>query len=301
MIGLISDIQRGSIHDGPGIRTVAFVKGCNLRCFWCHNPEALLPRRQLSFNPGRCLHCGACERVCPSPSKCQSCFHCVDACLAGARTISGCERSATDVVAEILLDRPFYATSGGGVTISGGEPTMQADFVATILGECRRHGIHTALESNLCCPTATLDRLLPLADLIMADIKCMDPQRHREATGTDNATILANLRHLGRLGAAAPPLIIRTPIVTGFNDCVAELSAIAAFLRELPPLRYYELLSYHPLGCQKARELGMQDFAQPLPAIPPSRILELANAVANQLPCPLYLNGKPINQLETSP
>jgi len=187
-----------------------------------------------------------------------------------------------------MEDRDFYQSSGGGVTISGGEPTLQAGFVEAILKRCHKVGIHTAIESNLCCPQMVLESLLPVTDLFMADLKCMDAAKHCDATGQPNDRILNNLRFLSGSGK---PLIIRTPIISGFNDSADEISAIVNFVKSLSNVEYYELLGYHPLGCGKAKMLGMGRYANALAPVSSMKIRKIINAVKS-LDIPIYINGR---------
>ena len=276
--GLIFNIQRFSIHDGPGVRTTVFFKGCALRCFWCHNPEGIRSRPEVLFTPERCIGDAECVAVCPHSAHeftdgvhafhrlcCDACGDCVDSCYANALELSGRQRSVDDVLAEILADRAFYETSGGGVTLSGGDPLVQPAFTAALLQACKAEGIHTALETAAHCRWETLAGLLPLTDLVMMDIKHMDPGRHEAATGVSNERILANARRLAESGVS---LIVRIPIVPGVNDTPAEIAAIAGFVRSLdgPAL---ELLPFHRLAENKYRSLGLTYMASAL--TPPSK------------------------------
>ncbi|NLV73434.1 MAG: glycyl-radical enzyme activating protein [Chloroflexi bacterium] len=265
--GIVTNIQRFSIHDGPGIRTTVFFKGCNLRCFWCHNPETLEPKRQLQIFPNRCIGCGACFERCPNAAheqlldgrayhreRCEACGRCAETCYAEALVIAGEVKTAQEVVDEVLRDKPFYETSQGGITLSGGEPLLQFDFAHEILRLSREQGLHTAIETALHFPWARVEAILDVTDLVMADVKLMDDARHRECTGVSNERILANLRSLAAQGK---PLIIRTPLVPGVNDTPEEISAIAHFAAELPNLLYYELLAFHPMASGKYDSLGM--------------------------------------------
>ena len=286
--GLISDIQRFSIHDGPGIRTTVFLKGCNLRCFWCHNPETLALRPELQLYLDRCIGCGACFAACPHGAHvledgehlfcrelCQGCGACAETCYAQALVLVGTWRTVEEVMAEIRRDRPFYETSGGGVTLSGGEPLLQPDFAGALLAACRAEGLHTAIETAAQLPWERLAAVLPLTDLVMMDIKLLDPARHKAATGADNARILANAR---RLGEAGVPLIVRTPIIPGVNDTEEDVAAIAAFAAGLPSLLYYELLPFHPMAAGKYDSLGMDYRARDLKTPPKERMEALATA-----------------------
>lgn len=259
--GIITNIQRFSIHDGPGIRTTVFFKGCNLRCFWCHNPETLRPQPELQVYTERCIGCGECIRRCPHGAQtlvdgqrqyrresCRACGRCAETCYAGALVMSGEYKEADEVVAEVLRDRPFYKQSGGGVTLSGGEPLLQRDFAYAVLERCRAENVHTAIETAANMPWEHLASILPVTDLVMMDIKLMDPARHRECTGVTNERILANAL---RLGEQPQPLIVRTPVVPSVNDTPEEIEAIASFVAKLPNLLYYELLPFHPMAGDK--------------------------------------------------
>jgi len=285
--GYVCNIQRFSIHDGPGIRTTVFLKGCTLRCFWCHNPESIRPKPEVQFFPSRCIGCGACVEVCPEGAqvfgehgtrvfyreKCVACGKCVDVCYAEALIFTAKAMSAESVVDEIMRDRAFYENSGGGVTLSGGEPALQADFSRDILERCRAAGVHTAIETAANVPWENLAALLPLTDLVMMDIKHMDSAKHRDATGAPNALLLANAR---RLAESAKPILFRIPVIPTVNDTPEEVAAIAAFVRELHDLRAaqhdgasgeaappsppasitLELLPFHRMAGDKYNSLG---------------------------------------------
>ena len=274
--GVITDIQHFSIHDGPGIRTTVFFKGCSQRCFWCHNPETLATQPQLQLYLDRCIGCGACFEVCPEGAHqmtdgersfdrdaCTGCGACADTCYARALVLVGETKSADEIVETVLRDRAFYETSGGGVTLSGGEPLLQLDFAEAILSRCRQEGIHTAVETAANMPWEQLAHILPVTDLLMMDIKVMDSEKHRAVTGVPNARILENAR---RLGETKIPLIVRTPIVPGVNDDEASVSAIAAFVAELPNVVYYELLRFHGMAESKYASLEMDHRARDLVA-----------------------------------
>lgn len=271
--GLIFDIERFSTADGPGIRTVVFFKGCSLSCFWCHNPESLKTRPELEFSAEDCLGCASCASVCSQGchiltaqghtylrEMCQSCLLCAAACPVSVLKPIGQYRTVDNCMAQIREDVPFYRRSGGGVTLSGGEVLLQSGFAARLLEQCRREEIHTAIETNLTAPREALEALLPHLNLVMADIKHMDPMLHLRGTGMDNAQILQNLQWLDEQGM---PLIIRTPVIPGYNDSEENIRKTAAFLGNLQNLQYYELLSYNPMGNDKRKRLGY-----PVPKIP---------------------------------
>ncbi len=269
LTGTVFDIQKFSIHDGPGIRTTVFLKGCPLRCVWCHNPESQHRAPQLSFNPERCIGCGFCFAHCEHSAhvtvdglhridrtRCVVCGACTEGCYPRALEIIGRRMSVDDVIADVLRDKPFYETSGGGMTVSGGEPFMQLDFTAALLERARAEGLHTCIETCGFAPSAHIERLRPLVDLWLYDLKETDNARHREVTGVPNDGILANLRHLHDRGAA---IVLRLPLVPGVNDSDDHFAAVAALVRDLPDLHGVEIMPYHKLGEGKLQRLGMQD------------------------------------------
>lgn len=267
-IGRVADIQHFSVHDGPGIRTSVFLKGCNLRCLWCHNPENILFRdRELSFVPARCIGCGYCFRVCPNGchfmdgnehkidwSKCIHCGKCAAECYTKALTIVGREATAQQVVDEVLRDKMFYETSGGGITLSGGEPMLQPDFVREILRLSKEHGLHTALETCGVYPYERLDGIREFVDLFLFDYKATGSELHRHCTGVDNHFVLENL---GKLYADGHDVLIRCPIIPGKNDTDEHFRAIAELTLRYPRFQGAELLPYHRLGVSKIARFGL--------------------------------------------
>lgn len=284
MLGLVTDIQRFCVHDGPGIRTTVFLKGCNLRCRWCHNPETIEVGPELQVLPEKCIACGQCRLACTQEActpggvdraRCTACGQCAEVCFAGARLRVGRSLEAQEVVAEVIEDRAFYENSGGGVTLSGGEPLFQREFALEILDRCQRAGIHTAIESNIAWPWEQVAELIGVTDLLMIDIKSTDEAMHQQWTGGSCRRILENAR---RLSQQARPLIVRTPVVAGFNDSLEQIGAIADLLAGFPNLLYYELLAYHPLGSGKYAGLGMEAPAIGLQAPAPAQMRALAEA-----------------------
>lgn len=242
--GIVADIQRASVHDGPGLRTTVFLKGCNLRCKWCHNPETTSMEPEYIYNEKLCIHCG----------------HCAEGCYTGARALCGREMSANEVVAQVLLDAPYYGKDGG-LTVSGGEPTMQMDFLKEIFRLAKAGGVNCGIETNLSMDYDThVAPLIPLVDIWMADLKCFDPELHKKYTGADNERIKQNLR---RLDAEGVSVVLRTPIIPGVNDTQEELENLVGFAKSLRNLAYYEALPYHPLGMSKKVAHG--DFIQRFP------------------------------------
>jgi pyruvate formate lyase activating enzyme len=263
-MGIVTDIQRFSLKDGPGIRTTVFLKGCNASCKWCHNPETLSSSSELLIYSIRCAKCGACvgfdlqkaAKGLPPPREVLN-LQSASRCFSGALSVAGKEMSAAQVLDEVLQDSDYYRDSGGGVTISGGEALMQDGFCGEIFSACKEKGIATAVETNLAYGFERLERLLPFLDLVMADIKLLDPQKHREYVGIDNAQVLENAEKLGDLGF---PRILRTPVIPGVNDKVEEISRIAAFVAKKPAgLLYYELLNFNPLGDSKYNALNAEN------------------------------------------
>ena len=293
--GLIFDIERFSTADGPGIRTVVFFKGCNLHCYWCHNPESIRAYPELEYDPTECIGCGGCKDICPTGAVsghgferdlCARCFACTRSCPSGARKVIGTHRSLESCMQEIREDLAFYSRSGGGVTLSGGEVLLQSSFAAALLKQWREEGIHTAIESNLCFPEETVGKVAPWLDLAMADIKHMDTAAHEKATGRGNEQVLANLRLLDSLGI---PLIVRTPIIPGFNDTEENIRSTAEFLKKLQNLRYYELLSYNPMGNDKRKRLG---YPVPEIAVPKKETVQALAAIAQGTGIPVWVDGK---------
>jgi pyruvate formate lyase activating enzyme len=284
MTGRIFDIQRFSVHDGPGIRTTVFLKGCPLRCAWCHNPEGISPRPQLAFDPRRCIGCGYCFRVCRRGAHrmaegrhvldrdvCEACGTCVAECYAEALEFIGREVSVADVMAEVRADRPFYETSGGGLTLSGGEPLAQIDFAEAVLRAAAAEGIHAAIETCGHAPWPSFERVRPLVGLFLYDWKETDPGRHKEFTGVSNELIRANLRTLYAAGAR---ILLRCPIVPGLNDREDHFAGIASLCRQMPALLGVELLPYHRLGLGKIERLGTRAGASVAAAMPPREVVQ---------------------------
>jgi pyruvate formate lyase activating enzyme len=297
--GLIFNIQRFSIHDGPGIRTTVFFKGCSLRCFWCHNPEGRHSRPEIQFFPERCIGCGECLDHCPNDAHttkeefhlylrelCKSCGDCVATCYSNALESTGKFMTTDEVMDEILRDRMFYETSNGGVTLSGGEPVLQSNFAIEILKRCKQEDLHTAIETCGNYQWQELESLLPFTDLIMMDMKLIDPVKHKSACGDSNERILANAK---RLALTDKPIIFRTPIIPTVNDKMEDVGAIVKFIRNLVELRIkhnngqgpwaeiqFELLPFHRLASDKYRSLGMEYRAKDLQPPTKDKMQELA-------------------------
>jgi pyruvate formate lyase activating enzyme len=296
---VVFNIQRFSLHDGPGIRTTVFLKGCSMRCYWCHNPEGQHPEPELRYYPERCIACGQCVISCPNQAHemhdgshvflrdmCELSGKCVETCYPRALQMEGRVMTVGQVMDEVLLDRPFYESSGGGVTLSGGEPALTEDFAREILRRCKDNRLHTAIETCGEVPWTSLETLLPFTDMIMADIKHLDSIVHQRATGQPNDRILSNARRLAISGKA---IIFRTPVVPSVNDTEEEITRIATFVRELIELSRsagangsgeirYELLTFHKLAAGKYQSLGLDYKARDAEPLTKARMTALLDA-----------------------
>jgi pyruvate formate lyase activating enzyme len=285
--GIIFNIQSYSIHDGPGIRTVVFLKGCPLECFWCSNPESQNLNPELGVSPNLCKACGTCVERCPykavslseeglpftDPAVCILCGRCEIICPHNARKLYGKKYSIDQLIGKIEKDMPFFIRSGGGVTFSGGEPTVQYDFLLGALKACRKRFVHTAVETcGYMRDRTKLENLLNYLDLVLYDIKCMDGGKHERYTDVSNKLILDNA-HL--ISSSGTEMIIRVPIIPGFNDSEDEMKRIAEFVLSLSSVEEVNLLPYHELGKTKYGMLNRTYGLQEAQGIPDSRIKEL--------------------------
>ena len=266
--GQVFDIQQFCIHDGPGIRTTVFLKGCSLRCLWCHNPESISPTPEISFTPSKCIGCGYCFRVCPvgahrmegdqrvyDRDKCTACGKCTQECYAGALELAGREMSVGEVMSEVLKDKPFYETSNGGMTLSGGEPLAQPKFTKALLAAAKAEGLHTCVDTSGGATWEQHESILPLVDLFLFDIKCLDPKRHKALTGVDIGPIQENL---GKLDASGAAYLLRVPAVPGVNLVAGFLEALAALTLSLNNCRGLEILPYHGMARSKYERFGKE-------------------------------------------
>ncbi len=276
--GVIFDVKRYAIHDGPGIRTTVFLKGCPLRCRWCHNPEGLSPRPEHSLRVSRCTGCGRCVEACPrgalsrsgqrwsvDPAKCEFCRACVDACPTGAWEILGRRATVAELIAEIERDVVFFDESGGGVTFSGGEPLAQAAFLEQLLRECRAREIHTAVDTSCYGPWEAFESIAPYVDLFLCDLKHMDRGAHEQLTGVSNESILQNVQRLAEL---KKNIIIRIPVIPGANDSHENITATGEFVSSLGVVARVDILAHNKAARTKTARLA--ERPELLPVEPPS-------------------------------
>ena len=264
--GIIFNIKKFAIHDGPGIRTTVFLKGCPLRCQWCHNPESWLRKPEISLDQEKCIRCYQCVSLCPEQAiflkdgypytdqkKCALCSTCVSICPTQTRGIIGKRISTVKVIRELRKDLIFYQESDSGVTFSGGEPLEQIDFLAGLLLLCKEENMHTAVDTCGYTPWSNLERILSLVDLWLFDLKILDEQKHKHYTGVSNQLILENLR---RLSKKTKKIEIRIPLIPGVNDNIEEMAEMAGLIRSLS-LSEVNILPFHRLGLEKYRRLGL--------------------------------------------
>lgn len=247
MTGQIFNIQKFCINDGPGIRTTVFFKGCPIRCLWCHNPESQVKEKQIMFYPDKCTGCGRCAGLTPDNTD--------FICFSDAKEIVGKTISADEAVEEVMKDFLFYENSGGGVTLSGGEPLMQLDFAIEILKKCKEKGVHTAIETCGFAPTEKVLKIAEYTDLFLYDYKETDPEKHKLFTGVDNKLILKNLFELDKLGK---DIILRCPIIPEYNDTEEHFDGIIELTNSLKNIREVNIEPYHSFGEGKYEALGLE-------------------------------------------
>lgn len=265
--GTIINIQKYSVHDGPGIRTTVFFKGCPLSCWWCHNPESQIKEHEIMFFYEKCTGCGVCKKRCPRDAvriiegksfieeeKCILCGKCMDFCPNNAKELVGKDLTKEEILKEIIKDEIFYEESGGGVTFSGGEPMLYADFLDDILTQCKVRGIHTAIDTSGYVSWNSFEKLKDKVDLFLYDIKLMDSEKHKKYTGVDNKIILDNLKNLSDTGNN---LVIRMPIICGVNDDEDNIDKSIEFIKKLNVIEV-NLLPYHKIGMDKYKKLKME-------------------------------------------
>lgn len=260
-MGLVFDVKHYAIHDGPGIRTTVFLKGCPLDCPWCHNPESKGMEGELMWLPERCIGCNACVEACPSGAislsdalvvdqgKCTSCWECAEACYADALRVVGMEMTVEEVMDEVIRDRVFHDESGGGVTFSGGEPLSQPGFLMGLLERCKTENIHTAVDTSGHADGGVVEKIKRLVDLWLYDLKHMDPDEHKRVIGVSNEVILENLERLKGLN-----VWIRMPLIPGFNDGAENIRATAEYMK-LNGFNVINILPYHTAGSEKTPRL----------------------------------------------
>ena len=289
MQGYIFDIKKFAVHDGHGIRTTVFFKGCPLRCIWCHNPEGIYHKKQLGYLSHKCVHCGACAGVCPSAaqtldsehvhhfdrSKCVLCGKCVTVCRSRALALYGRYVTVDEILPTLLQDRDFFEESNGGVTLSGGEALLQAEFCLELLKRLKGEGIDTSVDTCGFVPAEAIRNVLPYTDTFLYDLKHMDSEAHRRLTGQPNELILSNLRLIGDMGGKVE---IRVPLIPDYNDAPENIHAMGKFLKDLPCIQRIKVLPYHDFARTKYTSLDMQD-TMPHVRIPENEDLEKAAAM----------------------
>lgn len=275
MKGVIFNIQKFSLHDGPGIRTIVFFKGCTMSCLWCSNPESQDVAPQIMFNKSLCTKCGRCESKCKisaidmnsyyriNKDKCIKCKNCVESCLNGALVLEGKECSVEEVIKELKKDSIHYRRSNGGITLSGGEALLQPDFAVELLKECKSYGWHTAIETAMYVNSEAVKKVIPYIDLAMIDIKSINSKVHKKFTGVGNDIILNNIKLSDKL---AKEIIIRVPIIEGFNADLESIKEIGEFSKALTKLKRIDLLPYHNYGESKYEAIGKDYLLRELKA-----------------------------------
>lgn len=265
--GVVFDIQKFSVNDGPGVRTAVFMKGCQMKCVWCHNPESLSSQKQLAFNAEKCVGCRRCEQVCPNGvhsfdaegnhkvdfDACQTCGQCVDTCMQDALKIYGKEMTVEQVFAEVIKDKVYFDKSGGGITLSGGEALKQFEFCLALAKMCKANGVHVCIETNGASKAEHYRTIAPYVDLFLFDYKATGDELHKALTGMTRRLVDTNLRALNEINAS---VILRCPMIPGYNVSDAHFAAIAMLAQTMDNIQKVEVLPYHNFGKGKASEIG---------------------------------------------
>ncbi len=303
LYGRILNIQHFCVDDGPGIRTTVFLKGCPLRCTWCHNPETHASNTELMYRHEKCRGCGACVAVCPVQAHsfgkegehtidrtvCVRCGKCASACLYQALEAVGTSQTVEEVMADVLTDRIFYETSGGGITLSGGEPTAQPDFAEALFTAAKNEGLHTAMETCGWCKGETMLRLAPLVDLFLLDWKLTDDALHRQYTGVSNQPIVENLERLNTLGSR---VILRCPLIPGINMTEDHYAGIVSLANRFDVIESIDLEPYHPMGIGKSLALGKQAAYENAEFLSDTAAEEARAFLAPRVSIPVRVSGK---------
>ena len=276
-MGIVFDIQRACLHDGPGIRTTVFLKGCPLKCLWCHNPEGIFAQPQLSYRDEACVRCEHCADTCPNGvhqfygpihalefDKCTLCGECIRQCDHSGLRVVGKDMSVEEVLKEVLADSDFYKNSGGGITLSGGEPLWQVEFSMELLQKSKGARIHTCIETSGCASSRLFKKSFEFTDLILFDYKISNPELHKRYTGVTNESILHNFALAYQSGV---PIVLRCPIIPGVNDDKGHFRAICAIEKNYPGLLGIEIMPYHRMGTAKSKEIGHGENTLKLPSV----------------------------------
>ena len=296
--GWIFDIKRFAVHDGPGLRTTVFLKGCVLSCIWCHNPESIAFKPQLLLHPERCIGCGACVEACPNNAhslngngehlflreRCDQCGACVQECFPEALLMAGRQVCAAEVVEALQADRAFYESSKGGITLSGGEPFLQGDFTLSLLRCCKDEGFHTAVDTSGHVSWNVIEKALPYVDLILYDLKHMDPREHARLTGSANDLILANLMRLEKSGV---PIEIRFPVIPTVNDGAENIESLGRFLASVGAVKTVRLLSYHSFAGSKYAGVGRPNTMPAVDSPTKEHLDDIAAKIQRQVSFPV--------------
>lgn len=283
--GCVSHVQKMSLHDGEGIRTTVFLKGCDFRCKWCHNPETFSIHPQMEWIQNKCIGCDTCLETCPTGAltsvdrtihrnadQCNHCLTCVNTCYTEAHHLIGEICTVDELCKKIEADKMVYDMSHGGVTISGGEPMMQYDFLLALIKELHQRKINICIQTNLNAPWERYETILPYIDYLMGDFKHLDPEAHHQWTGHDNRRVLSNIIKLDQSGLA---YCLRTPVVPGVNDNEQMLQKMSAFVSQLKNIQKYELLPFHPLANYKYKNMGMKYEFEEVAQIPVEEFKEM--------------------------